>query len=371
MKLGILTFHYAPSYGAFFQAFALAKYLRGLGHEVVVVDYVPKHRSAAFNIRARFVRRRWGLTRSNLSWFKEWCRISFYITRRWVFSHAVRNYLPLSSRRYETIEDLRESPPELDLCFVGSDQIWNPEKTGGRFDPAYFASFGPKEMRRVAYAASFGRDSVLDPDGQLASLLNMLDRISVREASAVPVVAQYTGKNATVVVDPVFLLSSEDYPATIVRQKTQPYVLGYFIGTSDSPRQLLRSIARSLGLPALDLTRSRTSLWGLVYPGPWQMLRLLRNARYVVTNSFHGLALAINFQIDFTSVGLEGPQVGLNVRMRDLLGALGLDDRFVANPAKIRPSDLRLSPVCWSDVDRRLAPLRHRSKDFIDEATGL
>lgn len=39
MKIGILTFHLAHNYGAVLQCFALQETLRGIGHDVMVVNY--------------------------------------------------------------------------------------------------------------------------------------------------------------------------------------------------------------------------------------------------------------------------------------------------------------------------------------------
>lgn len=368
MRVGIVTFHYAPSYGAFFQVYALANYLHRNGHEVVVVDYLPAHRRRAFGMRRRFAWRRGGLTRSNLQWIRDCFRLSLYLSRRVAFKTAVRRHLPLTTTTYSSLEELRASPPSVDACVVGSDQIWNPEKTGGNFDPAYFAAFGAPEMRRLSYAASFGRTYVSDPEGQLPGLLSLLDAISVREQSAVTLVKHHSGRDAVRVLDPTLLLAPVDYPRTRVAHTRRPYVLGYFIGNAEAPRRVLTLVRQILDLKAVDLSRSSLSWWGMLYPGPTQMLALLRSARYVVTNSFHGAALAIRHHVDFTCVGLSGPQASLNTRMIGLLTALGLADRFVQDAGTVRPDELNVAPVCWDDVDHRLAPLQTQSRQFLAQA---
>ena len=42
MKIGILTFHRAHNYGAVLQCYALQEVLKGMGHEVEVIDYRQK-----------------------------------------------------------------------------------------------------------------------------------------------------------------------------------------------------------------------------------------------------------------------------------------------------------------------------------------
>ena len=365
MRLGVVTFHYAPSYGAFFQAYALAKYLQEIGHSVEVVDYMPRHRQEAFGRRhAKLSFRRMGVNRSNVRWFREWTRIGYYLSRRYVHSRAVSGYLPLTKTRYLSLQQLQQDPPELDACFFGSDQIWNCTKTGGSYDPAYFGDFGPKEMRRIAYAASFGRDEALEHRAHLTQLLALLDRVSVREDSGVAIVRANSDKQAGRVLDPTFLISPGEYPTSACRRVSDQYVLGYFIGDSTAAKRILHHVGRILQLPVVHLTGSEP----LVYPGPLQMLTLLRSARYIVTNSFHGLALALIHQIDFTSVGLVGYSCCLNVRMVNLLANLGLIHRYISPEQSPAQAEVDWGPVQWSAVNGMLEEMRADSKRFIAES---
>lgn len=368
MRIGVVTFHCAPSYGAFFQAYALAKYLQGLGHTAEIIDYMPAHRLNAFRQRERFHARRYGLNRANLRWLKDASRVRYYLSRRNVFREAVKTDLPVSRVCYRTLEDLQNNPPSCDVCFFGSDQIWNCDKTGGRYDPAYFGAFGPSRMRRVAYAASFGKDEAPDYDNQLGGLLEQLDLIGVRESSAVDVVARYSRASARKVLDPTFLLGADEYPPPIPR-RDQPFVLGYLIGKGGVPRRVLQHIGQHFGLPIVEYP-GPIGVFSR-YPSPLEMLSALRRARYVVTNSFHGLALSLIHHVPFTSVGLDGPLGALNVRVTDLLDQTGLGERFVQPATRQYPGALVLSDPDWGDVDRRIDNMRCDSKAFIQEALAL
>lgn len=365
MNVGIVTFHNAPSYGAFLQAYALATFLQQSGHSVQVVDYMPFHRKRAFGRRFSF--QHFGINRSNVRWLENLPRIGYNLRRRYVFSKAVRAYLPLTAMRYTSLEQLQQNPPQLDACIVGSDQVWNPAKSGRVYDPAYFAGFGPPEMRRIAYAASFGRQEPIDDADELPRLLGLLDRISVRERSGIPVVGVKAGKEACQVLDPTFLIGPESYPQLPASASGQ-YVLGYFLGHSERNQCILQRAGSALGMRVLSTPPRPESLRGLRFPGPLQLLALLRNARYVVTDSFHGLALAINHHVDFTSLGLSGANSCLNTRMVELLETVGLPHRFMGPDEPAEPKSLQFDKVDWPSVDALLRPMRDSSRRFLLDA---
>lgn len=367
MNVGIVTFHNAPSHGAFFQAYALATYLRKAGHDVHVVDYMPDHRKAAFkrpHVRLSF--RRAGLNRANLRWLKTHALSHF--DEEHVFYRAASSFIPLTPIRYCSLEELRGDPPPLDACFFGSDQIWNCAHTGGSYDAAYFGGFGGKQMRRVAYAASFGERELRGSRDELATLLGLLDSVSVRERSAIPIVRAISGKSAHLVLDPTLLISPDEYPRTYTANGRGHHVLAYLIERSDVAQAAAHRIARRLGTPLVDLANSGGIMRSIAYPTPQRLLRLLKEARHVVTNSFHGLALALVHRVDFTVVGLVGPSRCRNTRMVELLESLDLCHRFIGSYEAAVLSEVCFRPIDWSTVSHTLENMAVDSKRFICES---
>jgi len=57
MKIGILTYHRVPNYGALLQAIAARVILQQMGHNVHYVDYYPEyHRNKYKRLFGKFVR---------------------------------------------------------------------------------------------------------------------------------------------------------------------------------------------------------------------------------------------------------------------------------------------------------------------------
>lgn len=95
-KVGVITIHHVPNYGAFLQAWALATAIKQLGHSVEVIDYRPA--SAVEFYRRRSANSRFRILKS----FAAWRSVRF-----------MTKHLPLSPR-CESADDLRSVASRYD-----------------------------------------------------------------------------------------------------------------------------------------------------------------------------------------------------------------------------------------------------------------
>ncbi|MFO7902533.1 MAG: polysaccharide pyruvyl transferase family protein [Pirellulaceae bacterium] len=362
MRVGIVTFHHAPSYGAILQAYALSQYLRSLGHAVTVIDYMPAHRRRRMKHWRRGHRMSWrwfGLNRTNL------------VVRRnkSLYADAARLLLPLSRDRYASLESLQRSPPKLDVCFFGSDQIWNYESTDGKYDPAYFGGFGPKTMVRVAYAASFGRNECPRDLDHLRQYLEMLDAVSVRESSGVSIVREHANRAANVVLDPTLLIDKKHFQFVEQPIVEGPYILGYSVVGGSRFETALDKAATALAIPVVRVVDAVRSHGVNTHANPIELLNLIEYARFVVTDSFHGTALSLTFSKDFVASALEGKCANRGVRVSDLLNRLGLQNRFLKTGHDTTDFfENNSNADCWK---KTLDALRQESSCFIQRSLAL
>ena len=361
MKIGIITFHRSVSYGAFLQTYALSRYLKGLGHDVKVIDYNPAHRDS--KVRP-WDRRLGGLHPQNL--------VNVYKYR--CFSDYIERYLPLTDRSYRTPEELQRDPPAMDAYVCGSDQIWNPAHIGGGFDPAYFGCFGGSHIKRIAYAASIGSSRISeDLYRALCDNISWLDHLSAREKSACDLITSITGRQCTHVLDPTLLISDYSEVCTPGRIFEEPYLLVFSLSGSALLHKTLEKAKGVSGLP-LVFVGSHYKFWK--YDGrcrfctPADWLSLYANAKAVITDSFHGTAFALQFEKPFISVSLPGKHRDRNVRMSDLLQTVGLSERFVAEDAAVGNARLIVVDPDWTNVERRLAIMVTQSKGFLSKSLG-
>ncbi|WP_332748243.1 polysaccharide pyruvyl transferase family protein [Hydrogenophaga sp.] len=373
MNVGILTFHFSDNYGAALQAYALRRWLMEQGHHASFIDYRPAHiehggRLCLPTSPARL--------KANL-------KVVYLAVSSFIHEHfGNRSQKEKFVRFREQFLDVgRDAAPTdngaslaaaqaYDLIVAGSDQIWSPSQHFG-FDPNYFLAFAKRyPARKISYAASFGRDRVSSSEAaQLPQLLRNFDAISVREASGVTLVERATGHRPANVPDPTLLHC--DYGELTDRappEHDDPYIFCYGLRSPDNIRQTADLISKQLSCPILsphNPHRRWVEIGDTVHPDPGEWVSLIRNARFVVTNSFHGTVFSLLFKKPFIVAGLTGDKAPANARAINLLRAVGLESRFAPSFSAQNTQALMARAIDWGDVDQRLADLRQAGNAFL------
>lgn len=313
MKICTITCQHAYNYGARLQTYALAHYLQLQGHEVDVIDYRPDYMRG--DVQVCF----WPGWSIKL-WGKLFLQLPMRLRakrRQPYFDAFSEKYIPLTQRVYWSVDDLRADAPKADVYIAGSDQIWNTEFRNGT-DSGYYLDFGDSSVRRISYAASFATEDVVPAARDFVRAnLARFDALSVREHSALAILESlgYKGKE---VLDPVFLLSKEDWSEMADDTgKGEKYVLVYDFMNSSQIRKEAEHIAKKHNLKIFSIGDKRFGYCdkNVIYAPPQTFLGLIMHATHVVSNSFHGTAFAMIFGVPYSIVNRED---GLNVRMRDL-----------------------------------------------------
>ncbi len=351
MRIGILTFHGAENYGALWQAYGLQEYLRSLGHEVSVVDYVPE-----------FIRRQDRVFRPDpdLPPLKRWLRAALVAGVRWRRNRLFRRFR--TARLRLAALDLADTSNAFEAFVFGSDQIWNPVLMQGA-DPVYLGRFPAARGRRlVAYAASMG--SMRNLDGDMAALLReclpRFSAVSVREPALADCLMHDFGCPATVVCDPVFLVGRAAFDSIAVRPRfRRPYLLLFLLSRDSAVLSYARRLAARRGLDVVNVAtyedvchralRSQVS--------PERFLGYIKYASVVVTTSFHVTALSLLFERDFLTVRRGGCS---DERVLSLLRTLGVEDRLVnvGSCPSVRPLD-------YAAIKDGLAAQQRHSRAFL------
>lgn len=320
MNVGILTFHWANNYGAVLQAYALRRAIEKMDKDVQVIDF-----SVWENNRA-------SKTMLILKAINRLFKLPLYLKlreRRKKILDFRREHLSLTDNTYSTEEKLSDCLSLFDAFICGSDQIWNPLING--FSKAYLLSFVPDDKRKISYAASFGLDSIPDAYSDVfEKYLKKFNYISVREKDGIKEVKKLAGKEATHVLDPVFLLSAEEWEklATPPKEKEQ-YVLLYIMEENAELVKLAKSISKETGKKLISINIPRNRVKGanvnILNAGPQEFVGLIKNASYVCTNSFHGTAFSILFNKPFITV----PHTSRNSRLVSLLDTMGITSQMM------------------------------------------
>lgn len=366
-RIGILTFHRALNHGAVLQTYALQQTIAGLDPDidVQIVDY--RCPAIEWTREAGQAEHRQGLVRGTAL---RWLHHPFQKRRLQGFDTFLRDHLKLTPAL--TREALDGLDAEFDCLVCGSDQIWNPDITHG--DSAFFLDFAPS-LRRLAYAASFGMAALHDSSkAWFRRQLKHLAHVSVRESSAARIVEDLTGVRPPTVLDPTLLLTRQDWTALAQCPPSvqgRRYILIYNMVPTDHLIAFARDLSRTTGcqlrlighgLRHLGVPRVRA-------PTPAEFIGLFQNAEYVIANSFHGMAFAINFERPcFTeTVDATGK---VNARVQNLLEICGLQDRALVK-GECQCELASGAHIDWTSVRKKLAAEREHSLSYLRMALGV
>lgn len=318
-----MTFWYSQNnYGQLLQLFALNKFLSNNGHNPFVIRYDNRDdiNISFYTSLKRVIKK---IIKSNKRTQNDLVEIENNY-----FDNFRKNNLKFSSREYFNVKDLKLNPPVADVYICGSDVIWN-SAVG---NDAYFLNFGQSNIKRIAYAPSFGSNVL--PKSYLKKIRKKLpkfDYVGVRESSGVILCAKAGYKNAINVPDPTLLLDVNDYNIIIPKYSpTEDFVLFYLLGKNeifdlDEIFNFFNTSSISIkyikGQNRKDCYESELN----VTIEKW--LAYVKNAKCIITNSYHCCIFAIIFNVKFMYIPLEKDATSLNERIYDLVNKLGLKSR--------------------------------------------
>ncbi len=370
MKTAIITLPLHTNYGGILQAFALKTVLEGLGHEVTLLDLKDKM-PAPKGLKAPFVYLGRALRGAEVFREKRYMRelpVLASMTGRFVEEH-------IAPRMISSYSSVREG--EFDAFVVGSDQVWRPLYFN-KIEDAFLAFAKDWNVKRVAYAASFGTDALEYEYMQLdmcAKLLSGFDGVSVREASAVRQCEEWFDYEAAVhVLDPVMLLNMDTYIDLASSASAHPAkgkIVTYILDDADEKRHVVDFMRRVSGMDVHDVSVhpyvNDRPMGERVVPAVEDWLAAFADSEFVVTDSFHGCVLAVLLHKRFVAVG--NSRRGM-ARLTSLMEMFGLDSRLVHGIDPEDDGSFFLSEPDWEAVDGILASERGKSLDFLINALG-
>lgn len=326
MKIGILTFHRAVNYGAVLQAFSLSKYLTNIGNAVSVVDYYPKEDETDFNIFR--------------SWFSP-KGIMYNILvlpyslrlrkRKDKFKDFIKHYLSLTPRVYNPI-NLSRFDTEFDTFVTGSDQVFNPVSNNSI--KAYYLTFA-KNAHKVAYAPSFGLSS-FDKELQekVSGYLREFKGLSCRECEGALFIEKCTNQVCHVVADPVFLIPKDEWIKEISHVKpivNKDYIFVYDLNGRSPLLRMASKLKEIYNIPIVCLTTKKYGIHYnvdklLIAVGPLEFIKYIADAKYILTDSFHGVSFSIILRKKFLSlIAVEKS----SERITNILDIIGERNRLI------------------------------------------
>ncbi len=364
-ETGILTFHCSNNYGAMLQAYGLKTFLCESGVPAQIVRYAPPFMTGRHwfmpYVPPSMKGCVWSL-KNMLGGFWFHLRTREEYARRKANMNRFRKERLIDKRQPRFLFSNRLKRLPYRYYIVGSDQVWNPDITCG-MRKAYFGAFPSKRKKKViSYGASFGGAS-LPPryDREFAELIKHVDVISVREKEAIPYVKRFYEGEVTAVLDPVFFLDRNSWQKVERLPESERYILVYITEPNTTLADYAKTLSARTGLEVIEVRSSGLSTKaGFTLDstaGPAEFLGYVHKAEYVVTNSFHGVALSIIFRKRF----LAFAHSNLSARLMNILQIHGLEDR-ICREGEIGDID---ASVDWEQVEQKTAEAMEQSAAFL------
>lgn len=345
MKVGVLSLPYEPNYGWAVQLWALYHSIEKLGHQPVVIN------------------RRWNITKSSPIISIQ--RFLYYNTICARFSRFIKKEIPHMTPIIRTSSTMADYSEGFDAVIVGSDQVWRIENTRGA-DLNFFLDFiKTPSIKRISYAASFGKDTwqgtALETE-KVRILLAEFNKITVREDSGVLLCKNLFGVEATNVLDPTMLLAATDYNTILSTPKCKNQITTYILDSTEEKTSTIQALSDKYNSSVVSLfPKKRITYYRSVY----NWLENIRDAKYVVVDSFHGMVLSIIFRKNF--VVLANSKRGLT-RFTSLLLQLGLEDRLIHDFDFARVDSILAKSIDYNKVETKLNNMREFSLSILQNS---
>lgn len=345
-KVGIVTlYHNNYNFGGLLQAYALPKVIKEhFGIEAEQIDYIPAEQKTKIkpnNDKKSVLQYLYQLVYNfGIVFFGTIGKKNLY-QRKQAFDSFMDEILH-SEIAYDQ-NTISKSLDQYRLFICGGDQIWNDYKEKQNIK-VYTLQFVPSHVKKIAYAPSMAiLETTSDFNQIMRTGLNELNSVSVREKKSVSLLELLTNKKINIVVDPVLLMTENEWECVArVPQKKDKYILCYLLGDSVEYRKAVKKFARKMNKPILtfphifsNVVRKCDLFFGDIHDytsGPREFLGLIRNAEFVITDSFHACVFSMIFETSF--VVFERNKIGekgnMNSRIYDFLEEYHLENQLVS-----------------------------------------
>lgn len=323
MRINIITQPLFWNYGGILQNYALQSVLKQMGHDVLTINVPIREITSSASFR-NYVRSGFNmLSKLRGNYDSPFFNPHTCLIKERELSFNQKSFIAKNIKKVDCQVPFSKDTERdnfADAWIVGSDQVWRPWCSPDI--ESYFFSFVGDNIKKIAYATSFGTDKWeinSELTERIALLAQRFDAISVREESGIKLCKDNLGVDVVSALDPTLLLGAQDYlnVAGEIETPSVEYIATYVLDASSEKKKIIKQEIKRLNLPQYKI--------GLMHKDRFDSIEywlgMIAKSRCIITDSFHGTVFSIIFdkKVKILNNNLRG-----NARLDSLISMLKL-----------------------------------------------
>lgn len=291
MQYGIITHYDVHNHGAILQLNALSKVLRDTFHiEAQALQFDKNYDFLGVALKAKY-----NISIKSVGIYLDYLHKNGM--HRTLFNIKKKKILDRFKQQNQLIGAYYTDYGHLDGVIVGSDEVFALH-TGPT--PVFFGHACPSD-RVFSYAGCFGPTTLEEIErlhcrAFVTSGLKAMKGLGMRDQNSMDITRNLTGKEPTLVVDPVILYGYEQEIASLSKPNLPPYLLLYaYDQNMNDPDEIrgIQAFARQKGLKIVSPGFYHAWADYNINVDPVELLGYFKYAECVVTDTFHGSVMSI------------------------------------------------------------------------------
>jgi hypothetical protein len=382
-KVGLVSIYTGYNYGTVLQAYAMNEFIRQMGYEPYMMwykDSLVKGRDVRISkILNMFWRTtfRPKLFKKTFFTYSNSLKREMTVKTKDLFNDFINEQFDVHKIRYIQAKKISRSI-NMTAVVSGSAQVWNAEAV--YVSKMFYLRFAPKN-KRIAYAPSMGKDVIPSYNKRLLrKYISEIPYVSVRELQGAKMIEELIGVKPFVALDPTLVVDANTwrakFPSTnAIKDDHQRYMLLYFL---DEPSkhviEQINSIAKHykgkiMAFPYAFDSMSNINNIEFIDAGPAEFVELIDRADYMFTDSFHGVAFAVNLNTPFFAFERNyGVATSQSSRIISILSIIGLEDCYLKAGETFQQEQISFD---FESVNKKLDIERKKSIQFFRESLRM
>lgn len=329
-NIALLNFHWENSnFGAVLTSCALNMFLNKKGYNAQNINYIP-----------------------TFPWIRE-------EQKNDLFDEFRKKYLPSTKKLYE-YSQLDELNDIFNTFIVGSDQVFRYPFIKHDME-AFFLNFANLDKNIISAAASFGSEDVENESIRAKELyklyLSNFNYLSIREKSGVDY-CKNLGIEATNIIDPVFYIDKNEWEEIANNAENKNIAdFVYYTINPEIEKNIKVFADQNKNLLKIDSIENITKNLSIE-----EWLYKIKNCKFFVADSFHGICFAIIFNKPFVCVRKQA-----STRMKSLLESVQIENRLYKTFEEIDINKI-VQPIDYNKTNQNIFKLKEFSTNWLINA---